>query len=256
MTTAKGAAMAFQYFTDEDRDGESEQVRAWMDGQQRTDDQAASAANAWDSYFRGLLENERRLVLDVVAELVRETADNLWRDIETEVKKYVRLAFLERGGGLTPRVREVWRADEPYERLDIVARNGAMWIARVSNPAGEPGAGSSDWALMSQKGRKGDQGEPGPRGEAGPRGAAGADMEGWLLDPDGYTATPLMRDGSRGPPLRLRELFQKFYDELHGVAVVDDRKAKRAAKASPNPPPPALVRIVALDTEETLGASE
>jgi hypothetical protein len=35
-------------------------------------------------------------------------------------------------------------------------------------------------------------------------------ISGWKIDRARYLATPLMSDGSDGPPLELRELFEQF----------------------------------------------
>ena len=36
----------------------------------------------------------------------------------------------------------------------------------------------------------------------------------WTLDRATYTATPVLSDGSWGPPLELRALFEQFWDEV------------------------------------------
>jgi hypothetical protein len=62
-------------------------------------------------------------------------------------------------------------------------------------------------------GEKGEQGEPGPSGEQGPPGEPGkpgTEIVGWQVDRAAYALVPIQRDGTDGPPLRLRELFQQF----------------------------------------------
>ena len=36
---------------------------------------------------------------------------------------------------------------------------------------------------------------------------------GWAVDRTSYTVTPMMSDGTTGPPLNLRGLFEQFQDE-------------------------------------------
>jgi hypothetical protein len=59
-------------------------------------------------------------------------------------------------------------------------------------------------------GENGERGPPGPRGDAG---ASGATIRDWKIDRERYLATPLMSDGSEGPPLELRGLFEQFFHE-------------------------------------------
>jgi hypothetical protein len=57
------------------------------------------------------------------------------------------------------------------------------------------------------KTEKGERGERGPKGDAG---ASGGTIRDWKIDRARYVATPLMSDGSDGPPLELRGLFEQF----------------------------------------------
>ena len=76
-----------------------------------------------------------------------------------------------------------------------------------------PGSASPPQLIASQgkRGVAGERGPPGPRGDAG---ASGATIVGWKIDRERYVATPIMSDGSEGPPLELRELFEQFLDEV------------------------------------------
>ena len=62
-------------------------------------------------------------------------------------------------------------------------------------------------------GPKGESGEPGPPGERGLPGQAGLTIRSWQIDPERYRATPLMSDGSEGPTLELRALFEQYHTE-------------------------------------------
>lgn len=114
------------------------------------------------------------------------------------------------GGGLdgqSARVRGTYKPVERYTRLDIVALNGSAFIARRDDPGHCPGDG---WQLMSAPGKRGQQGL---RGERGAPGVAAPVINNWRIDPEGYRATPLMSNGSEGPALELRALFEQYHVE-------------------------------------------
>lgn len=125
---------------------------------------------------------------------------------------WIALAF--RGvDGIAPRPRGTWTAEAIYGALDIVASDGASFIALRDNPGPLPGDGWQLLVRQGRPGRAGPQGEPGPRGE---RGEPGTSIMGWKLDRAGYIATPILSDGKRGPPLELRGLFEQFQTETRG----------------------------------------
>jgi hypothetical protein len=111
--------------------------------------------------------------------------------------------------GQSPRVRSTYKPGECYTRLDIVALNGGAFIARHDDPGDCPGGG---WQLMSA-GRRGQQGARGERGERGPSGTI---INSWRIDRERYRATPLLSDGSEGPALELRPLFEQYHMESSG----------------------------------------
>jgi hypothetical protein len=47
----------------------------------------------------------------------------------------------------------------------------------------------------------------------GLRGEAGPSIQSWQIDRTHYTATPILSDGTRGPALELRALFEQFFLE-------------------------------------------
>jgi hypothetical protein len=124
--------------------------------------------------------------------------------------------------GKSIEVRGTFDPAAKYGRLDIVALNGGSFIARQDDPGECPGPG---WQLFASPGKRG---EPGVRGSPGTPGAPGAPgakgdpgvrgergfaavlIREWKLDRSTYTATPIMSDGSEGPPLELRSLFVQF----------------------------------------------
>src|SRR5215813_397219 len=101
-----------------------------------------------------------------------------------------------------------------YHRLDVVALNGGSFIALKDAPGLCPGPG---WQLIASQGKRGAAGEKGERGAQGPQGnpgLSGATIRGWKIDREKYVATPLMSDGSEGPQLELRGLFEQFFADV------------------------------------------
>jgi hypothetical protein len=111
-------------------------------------------------------------------------------------------------------VRGTFDQRASYRRLDVVALNGGSFIALKDAPGPCPGPG---WQLIASQGKRGVAGEKGERGPPGPRGdagASGATIVGWKIDRARYVAMPVMADGSEGPPLELRGLFEQFFSEV------------------------------------------
>jgi hypothetical protein len=104
-------------------------------------------------------------------------------------------------------VRGTYDPRDAYAYLDVVAYNGASFAARKSAPGTCPGP---DWQLLAKIGKRGPPGARGIMGIRGERGEAAAAIHAWEIDRARYTATPIMSDGSRGPLLELRALFEQF----------------------------------------------
>jgi hypothetical protein len=119
-----------------------------------------------------------------------------------------------RGGrdGMTPTIRGTYDVHEDYKMLDVVAFDGASFIARKDDPGICPGPG---WQPLSRQGKPGRRGESitGPRGEKGEKGEPGPSIMSWQIDRERYRASPLMSDGTVGPMLELRPLFEQFLSE-------------------------------------------
>ena len=110
--------------------------------------------------------------------------------------------------------RGTYKEDSHYAAYDAVALNGGSFLALHDKPGRCPGPG---WQLFASPGKRGVAGERGPQGELGPAGPPGKDavkLVRWTLDRATYTATPVLSDGSWGPPLELRALFEQFWDEV------------------------------------------
>src|SRR5262249_622853 len=121
------------------------------------------------------------------------------------------ICLATRGHSLT--VRGTYDDDVEYRCLDVTMTNGSSFVALVDNPGPCPGAG---WQLLASRGSRGDRGPKGERGLIGPRGERGqaaAAIQPWQIHPAHYAATPIMSDGSAGPVLELRALFEQFVGE-------------------------------------------
>jgi hypothetical protein len=107
--------------------------------------------------------------------------------------------------GEPPYVGEICGAHDPkrtYRKFDLVTFNGTEWRAAEDDPGELPGSG---WRMASQRGA---HGKAGDRGPAGP---AAASIVDWAMK--GYQAVPIMSDGSLGPALDLREVFELYHAE-------------------------------------------
>jgi hypothetical protein len=116
------------------------------------------------------------------------------------------------GDSLTPRGAYDDHAD--YRCLDVIMVDGSSFVALKDHPGPCPGA---DWQLLASRGSRGDRGLQGKRGLPGPKGdagASGATIRDWKIERERYVATSIMSDGSDGPPLELRGLFEQFLSEV------------------------------------------
>jgi hypothetical protein len=106
------------------------------------------------------------------------------------------------------KLRGDYREGQIYNRLDIVSRDGAWWVAKCDDAGACPGR---DW----MRGPIGEPGLCGERGLKGSRGAPGRDAPrfvSWDLDRANYRAVAKMSDGST-ITLELRGLFEQYDSE-------------------------------------------
>ena len=116
--------------------------------------------------------------------------------------------------GLTPTIRGTYDGSGKYKELDVIALDGASFVAKRDNPGICPGDG---WQLLSRQGKPGQRGETGQsglRGEKGERGEPGATVVSWQLDRERYRISPLMSDGKVGPAMELYPLFSQYHAEV------------------------------------------
>jgi len=157
---------------------------------------ADSGAAGWENYVQSAIMQERDFFLDVMAQVIAQ----LQREFRDETK-----AMLDQA--LTVRVRGTFAPNTGYVRGDMVALDGGTFVARKDNPGPCPGDG---WQLMA---RQGQRGIAGPEGRRGP---AGNVISGCILDRSNFRVTPRLSDGSLGPPLELRALFEPVEDNTAG----------------------------------------
>jgi Collagen triple helix repeat (20 copies). len=66
-------------------------------------------------------------------------------------------------------MRHTYDAMKSYHALDVVALNGAAFVARIDDPGPCPGDG---WQMIARQGKPGEKGDRGPKGDRGDPGAA------------------------------------------------------------------------------------
>src|SRR5262249_43078660 len=153
---------------------------------------ARDGQDGWVNFIESRMLEERQFALDVVA--------NALAHMQREILDACKVLITE---ALAQRIRGTFDPKAKYNLGDVVALDGASFIARKDNPGPCPGAG---WQLMA---RQGQRGIAGPEGRRGP---AGAVISGWILDRSNFRVTPRMSDGTLGPPLELRALFAPSED--------------------------------------------
>jgi len=110
------------------------------------------------------------------------------------------------------KLRGEYREGGTYNRLDIVSRDGAWWVAKCDDAGVGPG---QDWV----RGPVGESGEKGARGERGLRGSKGAPgrdapkFTAFDIDRANYRVIAKMSDGAE-MTLELRSLFEQFLAEV------------------------------------------
>src|SRR5262249_47511449 len=107
-------------------------------------------------------------------------------------------------------VRGTYDSNAEYRCLDVAMVGGSSFVALKNAPGPCPG---DDWQLLASRGSRGHRGDSGARGIMGlrgERGQAALTIREWEIDRTRYVATPVMSDGSRGPSLELRALFEQF----------------------------------------------
>jgi hypothetical protein len=182
------------------------------------DDASVDSSATWAAYSAGnaswfdwvearvaeKLGAEREFSHNVIAEVIAAVAADLRAEFDKALTGLRAQRSLEVVGTYDGSVR--------YRQLDVVALNGGSFVAKVDDAGVCPGPG---WQLIACQGRAGRPGAPGVDGKNGkdaPR------IVSWCVNRADYSATPIMSDNSRGPPLELRPLFERFFAETEGTS--------------------------------------
>jgi len=147
---------------------------------------AREGADGWTNYIQASLMEERKSIDNFLTEVVAL----LQREILAQTK-----AMLDQA--LAMRIRGTFQPGSNYMLGDVVVFDGGSFIARKDSPGTCPGPG---WQLMAKQGQ---------RGIAGPPGKDASRITSWIVDRSTYRVTPRLSDGTLGPPLELRALFEQ-----------------------------------------------
>jgi hypothetical protein len=160
------------------------------------------SAGAWESWVDAKIAEAREHVLAVMAEVLAGVQRDFERTV-LEMRAAARPADGRDGRSLI--VRDTYDANTRYHALDVVALDGASFVARRDSPGPCPGDG---WQLIARQGPRGRPGERGERGERGQDGINAPTLERWIVNRSNRTATPVYSNGIFGPVLDLRALFE------------------------------------------------
>jgi hypothetical protein len=121
--------------------------------------------SGWQRWLDGAIENERNVMTEVIGEVVADLERKI-KNLELGLATATGALDVLRGKGVPGcfHVRGTHDARSTYNYLDVVAYNGASWVATRDNPGDVPGPG---WQLLASQGSRGVRGERGPAGPAG-----------------------------------------------------------------------------------------
>jgi hypothetical protein len=166
-----------------------------------------AAAGSWEAWVDAKLADQREHILGILTEVLARVQRDFAQTV-LEVRAASRPADGRDGRSLV--IRDTYDANARYHALDVIALDGASFVARRDSPGPCPGDG---WQMVAQQGKRGRPGPQGERGEKGRDGLNAPRIVKWELDRGTYTATPIMSDGTKGPGLELRALFAPSQDE-------------------------------------------
>ena len=149
---------------------------------------ASDGTDGWVNFIESRLLQERQSERALLTEIIAA----LQRGFEATVKAAIETA-------LARRIRGTHDPKAEYFANDLVAKDGASFVAKRNNPGPLPGDG---WQLLARQGQRGVAGERGAPGRDAPR------FVGWVVDRGAFTVAPKLSDGSTGPVLELRALFE------------------------------------------------
>ena len=160
---------------------------------------ATEGAAGWLNAIESRVAEESEFLRDVLSHALAQ----FQRELLTDCKNLI----TEK---LSQRIRGTHDPAATYSASDLVAKDGASFIACRDNPGPCPGDG---WQLSAQQGKRGPPGPQGERGEKGRDGLSAPVITDWKLDVRTRTATPIYSDGRFGPALELGALFEQSEDK-------------------------------------------
>src|SRR5262249_22109469 len=178
----------------------------------------------WERYVKAHVHNELTTLHRALGELLAVERQKLERkagEFDIKLAKIAGAIDVLRGAAPPPPAKfptiKAWKEDTIYHEGDVVAFAGSTFQAQreTARAPGSQICPGDDWRLFAKQGRPGRPGERGPRGAPGGTivGPSGAFIRDWVIDRARSTATPILTDGSIGPTLNLRALFEQFLEE-------------------------------------------
>jgi hypothetical protein len=140
-------------------------------------------------------------ITNAVAKCQEQLARNEQRAMTSEQQMFAAIVsrFLSNGVAVkTPMLRGTYDPRMTYAALDLVAKDGGVYVAKQDAPGTCPGEG---WQIASMRGERGRQGERGPQGAQGRAGAPGVPAPqpiGFEVDTDNYVVKLRWSDAVRG----------------------------------------------------------
>jgi len=127
--------------------------------------QEATDWSAWEAWIAGHLDQRCEAVYEAVGEVMAGLEQKI-KTLELQLAQANGTLDILRGRGIpgTFSIKGTFDAKAVYNHLDVVAFNGASWVAKRDNPGVCPGDG---WQLLAAHGSRGVRGERGPAGPAG-----------------------------------------------------------------------------------------
>jgi hypothetical protein len=150
---------------------------------------AREGADGWANFVENRVAEESEYLRDVLTHVIAQLQREILADCKTLITE-----------ALAQRIRGTFDSKASYTANDVVACDGASFIARRDNPGACPGSG---WQMIARQGQRGVAGERGAPGRDAPR------ITGWIVDRNAFTVAPRFSDGTVGPLLELRALFSQ-----------------------------------------------
>jgi hypothetical protein len=181
-------------------------------------EQVANAASREELDRR--LESERSArasaITNAVAKCQEQLARNEQRALTSEQQMFAAIVSRFLGHGVAvkvPMLRGTYDPRTTYSALDVIAKDGGIYIAKQDAPGTCPGEGWQIASMRGERGRQGERGLPGAQGPAGAPGVPAPQPIGFEVDTDNYMVK--LRWSDAGVTLlNVRPLFEAFAAEI------------------------------------------